>query len=211
MPTNNGHAHLQEINGRPALVFERALPYPRERVWRALTEREQLGSWHPTPFALELEPDAPADPGRVLFDPPPHVPPIPDGRVLAYEPPRLLVHTWWEDELRWELREHENGCLLTLTHTFDDRFKAARDAAGWHVCLEGLARELAATGVHASDHDQGRAPGPKAPEGPRDDGSATAEPIRVPEGWSELNDDYQRRFGIAPDQATPVPSSMRQD
>ncbi len=27
----------------------------------------------------------------------------------------------------------------------------------------------------------------------------------LPEGWSELNEDYQRRFGIAPDEATRVP------
>jgi len=48
------------------------------------------------------------------------------------------AHTWGEDELRWELRPHEDGCVLVLTHTFDDRFKAARDAAA-----KGLAPRLA--------------------------------------------------------------------
>jgi hypothetical protein len=32
--------------------------------------------------------------------------------------------------------------VLTLLDTFDEQGKAARDAAGWHVCLDALEREL---------------------------------------------------------------------
>ena len=51
MPGSN--AVLEEVDDRPALRFERLLPHPPERVWRALTEpREQFG-WHPTPARFE--------------------------------------------------------------------------------------------------------------------------------------------------------------
>jgi uncharacterized protein YndB with AHSA1/START domain len=177
---SDGHAVLQDRDGRTVLRFERELSQARERVWRALTSHDELARWHPTPF--ELEPAQVG--GRVCFKPPPHVPEIPDGRVFEYDPPRVLAYTWWQDELRWELREHDRGgCVLTLTHSFDDRFKAARDAAGWHLCLRALSR-LLADAVGASQH---------------------AEQPRLPDGWSELNGEYQQRFGISPEQATPPP------
>ncbi len=105
-----------------------------------------------------------------------------DGRVLAFEPPGLLAHTWGEDELRWEVEARDDGCILRLTHLFDDRFKAARDGAGWHMCLDSLALAL-----------DGR-PSPQRGSEPR-----------LPGGWDALNSDYQQRFGISPEQATPVP------
>ena len=109
---------------------------------------------------------------------------MPDGRLLEYDPPRLLAHTWGDDELRWELEDHEDGCLLRLTHIFDDRFKAARDASGWHLCLGSLSSFLGCA--------------PIARHG--------VEP-RLPQGWSELNSDYEQRFGIEPGQATPPPTT----
>lgn len=36
----NGRQHT--IDGRPALVFERYLAHPVERVWRAVTEPREL-------------------------------------------------------------------------------------------------------------------------------------------------------------------------
>jgi uncharacterized protein YndB with AHSA1/START domain len=171
------HAVLLQRDGRSVLRLERLLDHPRERVWRALTEREQLEMWHPTPFLLEQTPG-----GTVTFPPSAGAPDMGSGRVLECEEPSLLVHTWGEDELRWTLEQRAEGCLLTLEHSFEDRFKAARDGAGWHVCLVALAAVV---------------DGREAP----DRGSAAS----LPSGWSELNADYQRRFGIAPDQATQVP------
>jgi hypothetical protein len=72
--------------------------------------------------------------------------------------------------------------VLTLEHSFADRFKAARDGAGWHICLTAL---------------EALVDGGELPE--------RGSPQHLPGGWSELNADYQRRFGIAPEQATPVP------
>ena len=46
----------------------------------------------------------------------------------------------WEDDetLRLELASSASGCVLTLINRFDEIGKAARDAAGWHACLDAL-------------------------------------------------------------------------
>jgi uncharacterized protein YndB with AHSA1/START domain len=168
-------AVLQDQEGRAVLRFERVFQHPPERVWRALTEPGELSAWHPTPF--ELEPEA----RTVSYLPEGDVPDMPDGEVTEYEPPRVLGHAWGEDWLRWELRPHDGGCLLVLTYTFEDRFKAARDAAGWDVCLARLSSLL--------------------------DGAQPEKKEAERQGWRELNSAYERRFGIPPDKATPPPAA----
>jgi uncharacterized protein YndB with AHSA1/START domain len=172
-------AILEDHEGRAVLRFERALRHSPERVWSALTELDELRSWHPSPFQLDRHAG-----GAIAF-----LPPAGDafgeGEVTAYEPPRLLAYTWGEDHLRWELKPEGEGTLLVLRHTFEDRMKAARDAAGWDLCLGALETSLAG----------GQAPPP------------TGESA-IPAGWSELNHRYQERFGIAPEQATPPPNRL---
>jgi uncharacterized protein YndB with AHSA1/START domain len=171
------HAILLSREGRSVLRFQRLLGHSPERVWKALTERADLEVWHPTPFLFE-----PAAGGAVTFLPAPEAPEMPEGRVLACEEPTLLAYTWGEDELRWTLVPRDEGCLLTLEHTFDDRFKAARDGAGWHVCL--IALKACVDGVEVPDRRNGE---------------------RLPGGWRELNGEYQERFGISTEEATPIP------
>jgi len=168
---------LADERGRAVLRFERTLPNPPEQVWGALTDPMKLTAWHPSPFEAE-----PMVGGTVTYVSQGDDPTMPDGEVIEYEPPRVLAHTWGEDLLRWEIRPHDEGCLLVLTHTFDDRLKAARDAAGWHLCLDALASAL--------DH---AGPAPPEDAGP------------IPEGWPELNAAYEQRFGIDPEEATPPP------
>jgi uncharacterized protein YndB with AHSA1/START domain len=177
------YATLEEVGGRPTLRFERVLAHPPERVWRALTDTDEMFAWHPSPATFE-----PRAGGRVFWHPEGHIEGMPDSEVTDWDPPRLLAYTWSTletsnpDHLRWELRPHDDGCVLTLTHSFDDRLKAARDGAGWHVCLDSLAVALAG-----------------APEPPGSDPDA-------PGPWTGLNVEYQDRFGISPEEATPPPS-----
>jgi len=168
-------AVLQQRDGRTVLRFERVLRHAPERVWRALTEQGELERWHPTPFALD------AAGARVRFGGE-----MGDGRLVEHDPPRTLAYAWGEDELRWRLQPHDDGTLLVLEHTFDDRWKAARDAAGWHLCLDALATVL-----------DGGAP-PAAADG--DDA--------IPSQWAQLNSSYEQRFEIPHERATPPPTSQ---
>lgn len=72
------------------LVVERDLPFPPERVWRALTENALVADWlMPGDFTPE--------PGRAFTfraAPTPHWDGIVDGEVLAVEPPLRLAYRW---------------------------------------------------------------------------------------------------------------------
>jgi uncharacterized protein YndB with AHSA1/START domain len=173
-------AILQDQQGRSVLRFERTLAHQPERVWRALTERGELVGWHPTPF--EMEPEVGGTVRFVEDEKTPDAPQMPDGEVTEYDPPRAFGYQWGDDLLRWELQAHDDGCVLILTHTFDDRLKAARDAAGWHVCLDALQASLAGD----SDSREVMSGAEKA--------------------WEPLNAAYEERFGIPHDKATPPPT-----
>ena len=176
-------ATLQDHEGRTVLRLERTYRHSVDRVWRALTAVDELPAWHPTPFDLE-----PRVGGAVRFLtreelPAEREPPgMPDGVVTAYEPPRLLAHTWGDDEVRWELGPHDDGCRLVLFHTFDDRNKGARDATGWTFCLDAL-------------------------QGSLDDGAKAPSSIDrgLPSEWDDVNAAYEERFGIDHAAATPPP------
>jgi uncharacterized protein YndB with AHSA1/START domain len=90
-----------------------------------------------------------------------------DGKMLAFEPPSLLELRWADDVLRFELEPDASGCVLRLTVTFPEHGKAARDGAGWHVCLEQLA--------HVS--------------------GGTELPWKPPDRWREVHRGYVERLG----------------
>jgi uncharacterized protein YndB with AHSA1/START domain len=124
-------------DGRWQLRFTRTLAHPQEKVWRAITEPEQLAHWFPT--SIEGERAAGA---RLTFSfPKGEIPPF-EGEMLTWEPPALMEFRWGTDILRLELRPTGDGTVLTLLDTLDEHGKAARDGAGWHVCLDSLAAHL---------------------------------------------------------------------
>lgn len=99
----------------PTLRLERRYDQPVERVWRALTDPDELRRWFPG----ELE-------------------------VSHSDPPRVLVGAWQGDgTLRFELRPDGGGCVLTFTHAFTDRDQAALTGAGWDRCSARLDALLA--------------------------------------------------------------------
>jgi uncharacterized protein YndB with AHSA1/START domain len=66
-----------------------------------------------------------------------------DGTVLEVEPPRLLVLTWGDATLRFELAADGDGCRLRFCHLFDDLAGAASFASGWDACFAVLDDVLA--------------------------------------------------------------------
>jgi uncharacterized protein YndB with AHSA1/START domain len=127
---------LERAGEMSILRYERQLDHPQEKVWRALTEDADLAAWFPTTI------EGTRREGATLHFAFRHGEGDPfDGEMLAFAPPSLMEIRWADDVLRFELESEAGGsdCVLRLTVTFSEYGKAARDAAGWHVCLEGLA------------------------------------------------------------------------
>src|SRR3954468_25026200 len=76
---------LEEINGSWRLMFTRILPHAPEKVWRALTEPEHLGTWFPTTIEGEL-----ASGAALRFEHRNADLPAMEGEMIACEPPSLL-------------------------------------------------------------------------------------------------------------------------
>ena len=129
---------LEQTDGRWQLRFVRRLRHAPERVWRALTEPEHLAAWFPAEMQGERAAGA-----QLRFVHRDGRGPTVDGEMITYDPPSVLEFRWGADEtLRFEVRPDGDGSLLTFVNTFDELGKAARDAAGWHACLDVLAYHL---------------------------------------------------------------------
>lgn len=127
-----------EHAGRPAVRFVRTYPHPIERVWSAITAVDELKHWFPSTARIEQRVG-----GTVTFSDDPHLEDA-TGTVLACDPPRRLAYSWGGDELHYELEPlADGGCRLTLINVLHEQNTAARNAAGWTVCLVGLDRLLA--------------------------------------------------------------------
>src|SRR3954469_24938928 len=134
---------LLEVGGRYELRFERLLDHPVERVWRAVTEPAGLAAWFP--FDIEGE-RATGAPLRFVF----RAGEAEDftGEMVEFSPPSAMELRWGgEETLRIELAPAGAGCTLRLINRFDELGKAARDAAGWHACLDALEAHLAGVEV----------------------------------------------------------------
>jgi uncharacterized protein YndB with AHSA1/START domain len=154
-----------EVHGTHAtLAFRRFLPHAPERVWKALTDPDDLRQW----FLTEAEVDHRIG-GKIDF--------VTTssrihgtGRILAWEPFQLYEYEWNVEPnsllpdgertvVRWELTPSKGGTLLSLTH----RNLTARTARIYHGGMGSFLNRLAALldGTPLPDWGQGirREPG----------------------------------------------------
>jgi uncharacterized protein YndB with AHSA1/START domain len=144
-----------------SLQLRRVLQAPRERVWAAWTQREQLEEWmckdvpahHPKYVDLDVRPG-----GRYTVEIP-----LPDGKYIGtgtfreVRPPEKLVFTWsWkrfpekpgeqlggESVVTVELFDRGASTEMLLTHTDLESAENREDTrTGWLGCFEVLARLL---------------------------------------------------------------------
>ena len=93
----------------PELRLRRRFFVGVDRLWRALTETDELAHWFPD--AME---------------------------VVEADPPHRLVARWHGSTLTFALEAAGPATWLTFTHAFDDRDQAALSAAGWDRCFARL-------------------------------------------------------------------------
>ncbi|GAA4984164.1 hypothetical protein GCM10023205_62680 [Yinghuangia aomiensis] len=153
-PTSSHADFLPVDDGQPAVRLRRTYPHPVGRVWEFVSDPAELARWFPSRVAIDPKPGGEV---RFSFDAG-----MPDstGEVLAAEAPRHLAFTWGPDELRFDLEAFDGGTRLTLTNVLAEENTAARNAAGWDVCLDALdaaARGEAYDGPHAGPTPEWRA------------------------------------------------------
>lgn len=128
------------------LTYRRWLAYPIEVVWAAITDPAQRGAWFGettidareggTIEMLPDDPPAPPEAKRLT------------GRILVWDPPRVLEHEWRqrivEDSVvRYELTPDGDGTTLVFTHRGLSERNARGFAPGSHAFLDRLAAHLA--------------------------------------------------------------------
>jgi uncharacterized protein YndB with AHSA1/START domain len=149
------------------LVFVRELRHEPTKVWRALTEPDELAKW--SPFTVDRSLTETGAATLTMIDGEEHTE-LP-GIVRRAEPPTLLEYTWGDDVLEWRLEPVDGGTRLTLRHTVEGLDMVPKVAAGWHLCVDVLEEVLAGTdpdpirGHDAMNH-----------------------------GWQELHDRYEREL-----------------
>jgi uncharacterized protein YndB with AHSA1/START domain len=127
---------------RVGLRFVRRFRHPVARVWRAITESDQLRYWMPCDIVGDRRTGAPITlpfwPAQVekyaLEEA------SLSGRIEVWEPPTVFQWTWGGDVLRFELEGTDGDTTLTFTTWPEspDLAEAAGAAGGYHVCLEEL-------------------------------------------------------------------------
>jgi len=149
------------------LRFERHVAHPPEKVWRALTESEHLRHWFPADVVGERVAGAEL---RFVFWPEtveqagveieatgvslddPQLP----GRMITWDPPRMLELTWDTEHLRFELEPVDAGTVLRVTIRASEPGPRGYEstAAGYHTCLDALADHLDGTPTSIFDEQR---------------------------------------------------------
>ncbi|MEV4177586.1 SRPBCC domain-containing protein [Nonomuraea sp. NPDC049709] len=137
------HGTLETIDGRPALRFERTLPFPIERVWRAVSVPAELEKWFPA--AADWTP-APGETFEAAGA---------TGEVTEVDPPHRLAWTFAGQLYSFDLSPHEDGCRLVFIHVVDDRDLSAQTATGWEAYFSRLEPHLAGKDVSEEDAHEG--------------------------------------------------------
>jgi uncharacterized protein YndB with AHSA1/START domain len=135
-----------------SIVVERLIPYPAEKIWRALTVPELLAEWlMENDFALKLG-------HRFTFraKPVPGWSGVTNCEVVEMEEPYLLSYRWGDGTesdtglqtlVTWTLTAADGGTLVRMEHS---GFRPADEAgyhgmgSGWPRILERLERAVAA-------------------------------------------------------------------
>lgn len=174
-PSPLADVEARQSGDRWTLVFVRDLKHAPDKVWKALTQPDQLSRW--APYTANRDLSGTGDAVLTMIDGLSNSD-IP-AEVTHVEPTKVLEYSWGDDVLRWELAATGEGTQLTLLHTMRDKDMVPKVAAGWHLCLD--------VAEHLLDGD---------PIDPIRGADA------VNYGWTELNSRYAAKLDV-PDTGLP--------
>jgi uncharacterized protein YndB with AHSA1/START domain len=169
-PGPAGGARMEKDGENWTLVLVRELRHPPEKVWQALTDPAHLREWAPFDTDKNLGKAGITANLTTVGAPTPQVT---ETTVTRADALKTLEYKWGGNDIRWTLEAVGGGTRLTLWHNIDRRF-ISMGAAGWHICLDVLARLLGGKPI-------GRMVGLDAMKFG---------------GWKRLNAEYAKQFGI---------------
>jgi len=157
--------------GKPGMEISLTHRYrqPIEKVFAALSTPERIADWMGVEWSGDPPPLTSGSNFSYRFR---NSDMTSVGKVTAYQAPRLIEHTWFENippaaSIRWELEPDREGCVLTVTQSYPGKDDGARNGAGWTMIIGQLDAWLA------------------------------GEPFAPRVGWSELRDRYASSMGPA--------------
>ncbi len=112
----------------PELVLHRRLPYPVDRVWRSITDPDELAAWFVDTH----------------------------GEVTEHDPPHRIAWEKVGQMVRFELEPDGAGTRLKFTHHYDPKYgPAEQHAVGWENYFARLDAHLAGGSLSEQEaHDQ---------------------------------------------------------
>jgi uncharacterized protein YndB with AHSA1/START domain len=136
----------QSIDGAPALRLERRLDHSIERVWRAVTEPQELARW----FVVDEVPWTPRK--NEEFEAAGET-----GRITELDPPRHLAWTWGRERYSFELTAATpDTTTLVFTHVFNPELGPGyQHAAGWEAYFDRLEAHLGGGFLSEEDAHEG--------------------------------------------------------
>lgn len=130
----------QIVDGRPALRVERRYDHSVERVWRAVTEPQELARW----FVAEAQWTPALDEE------------FPGGRITELDRPHRFAWIHGGQFFAYDLASDGDGCRLVFTHVFDPEFGPPwQHAAGWETYFDRLDAHLEGGYLSEEDAHQG--------------------------------------------------------
>jgi uncharacterized protein YndB with AHSA1/START domain len=140
-----------------AIVSEIQISAPPERVFKALSDAEELKAWFGSPECpvkfwkmdarLGGQYGYATEPGKIVVNGVNEF--ICHGEITEYDPPSVLAYTWisnWHDDpsrstvVRWELTAKHGGTHVKITHSGLSTLPVARKdySGGWTGVVEML-------------------------------------------------------------------------
>jgi uncharacterized protein YndB with AHSA1/START domain len=128
------------------LRYERRLSYPREVVWKAISDPIDLAGWMNTKAVIDGRSGGTIDFVNTVSGY--HT----TGHILAWDPLSVFEHEWHiapnpslpdgepESVIRWEFKQNGDSktTLLTLIHSRLTKITSSWFAPGWHAYLDRL-------------------------------------------------------------------------